>query len=52
MPLARSPLVKRRPLKLVLATDDPKSMEFGLRHTTYNKADSILALYYRTRVTP
>ena len=52
MPLIRSLLVKRKPLKLVSATDNPKSMEFGPRYTTYNKADSISALYYRTRVTP
>ena len=52
MLLIRSLLVKRRPLKLVSATDDFKSTEFGLRHTTYNKANSILTLYYRTRVTP
>ena len=52
MPLIRSLLVKKRPLKLVLVTDNPKSMEFGLRYTTYNKANSILALYYRTKVTP
>ena len=52
MPLVRPSLVKRRPLKLVLAIDNFKSMEFGPRHTTYNKADSISALYYRTRVTP
>ena len=51
MPLIRSPLVKKRLLKSVSATDDPKSMEFGPRYTTYNKADSISALYYRTRVT-
>jgi hypothetical protein len=51
MPLIRPPLVKKRLLKSVLVTDDPKSMEFGLRHVTYNKADSTLALYYRTKVT-
>ena len=37
MPLIRSPLVKKRLLKLVSATDNPKSTEFGLRYTTYNK---------------
>ena len=47
----KSPLVKRRPLKSVLAIDNPKSTEFGPRHAIYNKANSILALYYRTRVT-
>ena len=52
MPLIRPPLVKRRLLKLVSVTDNPKSMEFGPRYTTYDKANSILALYYRTRVTP
>ena len=52
MPFIRSPLVKKRPLKLVLAIDDFKSTEFGPRYTTYNKANSISALYYRTRVTP
>jgi hypothetical protein len=51
MPLIRPFLVKRRSLKSVLVTDDPKSMEFGPRHATYNKANSTLALYYRTRVT-
>ena len=52
MPLIRSLLVKRRPLKLVLAIDDLKSMEFSLRNAFYDRADSILALYYRTKVTP
>ena len=52
MPLIRSPLVKKRLLKLVLAIDNFKSTKFGPRHTTYNKANSILALYYKTRVTP
>ena len=52
MPLIRSPLVKKRLLKLVLATDNPKSTKFGLKYTTYNKANSISALYYRTKVTP
>ena len=47
----KSPLVKKRLLKLVLVTDNPKNMEFGLRHITHNKANSISALYYRTRVT-
>ena len=51
MPLIRPFLVKRKPLKLVLVTDNFKSTEFSPRHTTYNKADSILALYYRTKVT-
>ena len=51
MPLIRPPLVKRRPLKLVLIIDDPKSIEFSPRYTTYNRANSTLALYYRTRVT-
>ena len=48
----RSPLVKRRLLKSVLAIDNPKSTKFSLRDTTYNRADSISALYYGTRVTP
>ena len=52
MLLVRPLLVKRRPLKLVSAINDPKSIEFGPRYTTYNRVDSILALYYRTRVTP
>ena len=52
MPLIRSPLVKRRLLKLVLAIDNLKSTEFGLKYTTHNKANSILTLYYKTRVTP
>jgi hypothetical protein len=51
MLLIRPPLVKRRPLKLVPAIDNLKNMEFGPRHITYNKADSTLALYYRTKVT-
>jgi hypothetical protein len=51
MPLIRPPLVKRRLLKSVLVTDDPESTEFGPRYTTYDKANSTLALYYRTRVT-
>jgi hypothetical protein len=50
MPLTRPFLVKRRPLKSVLITDNPESMEFGPRHATYNRADSTLALYYRTKV--
>jgi hypothetical protein len=50
MPLIRPPLVKKRPLKSVPAIDNPKSTEFGPRHTTYNKANSTLALYYRTKV--
>ena len=52
MLLIRSPLVKKRPLKLVLATDDSKSMEFSPRYTTYDRVNSISALYYRIRVTP
>jgi hypothetical protein len=51
MPLIRPPLVKRRPLKLIPVTDNPKSIEFGPRHATYNKTNSTLALYYRTKVT-
>jgi hypothetical protein len=51
MPLTRPPLVKKRLLKLVPATDNPKNMEFGFRYATYNKANSTLALYYRTKVT-
>ena len=52
MPLIKPLLVKRRPLKLVLVTDNFKSIEFSPRYTTYNKANSISALYYRTKVTP
>ena len=52
MPLIKPPLVKKRFLKLVLVIDNPKSTEFGLRYITYNKANSILALYYRTKITP
>ena len=52
MLLIRPPLVKKRPLKLILAIDNPKSTEFGPRYATHNRADSILALYYRTRITP
>jgi hypothetical protein len=51
MPLIRPPLVKKRLLKSVLVTDNPKSIKFGLRHVTYDKANSTLTLYYRTRVT-
>jgi hypothetical protein len=51
MPLTRPPLVKRRLLKLVSATDNPKSIEFSPRHATYNRANSTSALYYRTKVT-
>jgi hypothetical protein len=51
MPLTRPPLVKKRLLKLVPATDNPKSMEFGPRHAIHNRANSTLALYYRTKVT-
>ena len=52
MPLIRPFLVKRRLLKLISVIDDPKSTEFSPRYITYNKANSISALYYRTRVTP
>ena len=45
MPLIRSLLVKKRPLKLILVTDNFKSIKFGPRHTTYNKANSILAYF-------
>ena len=48
----RSPSVKRRLLKSVSVIDNPKSIKFGPRDATYNKANSISALYYRTRVTP
>jgi hypothetical protein len=51
MPLTRPLLIKRRPLKLIPATDNPKSIEFSPRYTTHNKADSTLALYYKTKVT-
>jgi hypothetical protein len=51
MPLIRPSLVKRRPLKLVSVIDNPKSIEFGPKHATYNRANSTLALYYRTKVT-
>jgi ABC-type uncharacterized transport system substrate-binding protein len=47
MLLIRPPLVKRRPLKSVSVTDNSKSIEFGPRHATYNRANSTLALYYR-----
>ena len=52
MLLIRPFLVKKRLLKLVSATDNSKSTEFGPRYTTHNKANSILALYYRTKITP
>jgi hypothetical protein len=51
MPLIRPPLIKRRPLKSVLTIDDPKSIEFSSRHATYNRVNSTLVLYYRTKVT-
>jgi hypothetical protein len=51
MPLTRPLLVKKRPLKLVLAIDNPKSIKFGPRYATYNRANSTLALYYKTKVT-
>ena len=51
MLFARPPLVKKRPPKLVPTIDNPKSIEFGPRYTTYNRANSTLALYYRTKVT-
>jgi hypothetical protein len=51
MLLIRPPLVKKRLLKSVLVTDNSKSIEFGPKYTTYNRADSTLALYYRTKVT-
>jgi hypothetical protein len=44
MPLTRPPLVKRRPLKSVLVTDNPKNTKFGPKYATYNKANSTLAL--------
>ena len=47
----KSPLVKRSPLKLVLVLNNLKNMEFSLRYTTYDRANSISVLYYRTRVT-
>ena len=51
MLLTRPFLVKGRPLKLVLIIDNFKSMEFGLRYTTYNKTNCTLTLYYKTKVT-
>jgi hypothetical protein len=51
MPLIRPLLVKKRLLKLVSATDNPKSMEFGPRYIIYNKVNSTSALYYRIKVT-
>jgi hypothetical protein len=51
MLLIRPLLVKRRLLKLILVTDNPKSIEFGSKYAIYNKADNTLALYYRTKVT-
>jgi hypothetical protein len=51
MPLIRPFLIKRRPLKLVLAIDNSKSIKFGFRYAIYNKANSTSALYYRTKVT-
>jgi hypothetical protein len=46
----RPPLIKRRPPKLVLVIDNPKSIKFSLRYAIYNKVNNILALYYRTKV--
>jgi hypothetical protein len=51
MPLTRPPLVKKRLLKLIPAIDNPESIEFSPRHATYNRANSTLTLYYRTKVT-
>ena len=51
MPFIRPPLIKKRFLKLVLVTDNFKSTESSPRHAIYNKANSTLALYYRTKVT-
>ena len=51
MLLIRFPLIKRRPLKSVSVIDNSENTEFSFRYTTYNKADSILALYYKTKVT-
>ena len=51
MPLAKPPVVKRRLLKSVLTTDNPKNIEFSPRHATHNRANSTSALYYRTKVT-
>ena len=39
MLLIRPLLIERKPLKLVLIIDNFKSMEFGSRYTTYNKAN-------------
>ena len=52
MLLIRSLLIKKRPLKLILVIDNPKSIEFSPRYITYNKTNSISALYYRTKITP
>ena len=51
MLLTKPPLVKKRPLKLVLTTDNSKNTEFSPRYTTYNKANGTSALYYKTKVT-
>ena len=40
MLLIRPPLVKKRLLKLVLVIDNSKSIEFGFKHTTYNKVNN------------
>ena len=44
--LIKPPLVKKRLLKLVSVINNPKSIKFGPKYATYNKADGILALYY------
>ena len=51
MPLTKSLLVKKRPLKSVPTINNSKNIEFSPRHATYNKINSTLALYYKTRVT-
>jgi hypothetical protein len=51
MPLIRPLLIKKSLLKLVPITDNSKSIKFGSRYTIYNRANSTLALYDRTKVT-
>ena len=51
MPLVKPPLIKRQPLKLVLIINNFKSTEFSPRYIIYNKTNSILVLYYRTKIT-
>ena len=51
MPLIKPLLIKKRPLKLVLIINNSKNMEFNPRNAAYNRANSILLLYYKIKIT-